>query len=79
MIVFVKYYRDAVSGYCGRTYTYKTEMPLKVGDKVIAPTRNEPRQRAMVTAINLHESVISPKWEKDVKYITEYYVEEEQA
>lgn len=70
-IVFVKYWHPEFNSYCGRAYTYKTELPLKVGSKVIAPTRSDPRQRAIVTMTHLSPAVIDKKWEKDVKFITD--------
>ena len=47
MYVKVQYYRG--NGiYAGGLYTYGTFLNLEAGDKVIAPTVNEPRQRAIV-------------------------------
>lgn len=64
---FVKVkYRKGGGIYFGGEYAYQTELPLEVGDKVIAPTVNEPRQRAIVTAVN----VPSPKFQ--CREITEY-------
>ena len=37
MIVEVKFYREKSQAYVGRGYSYDTEMPLKVGDRVIVP------------------------------------------
>lgn len=37
MYVTVRYYKPQLSGYAGMAYTYRTSLPLKAGDKVIAP------------------------------------------
>ena len=37
MIVEVKFYRMSAMAYVGRGYSYDTELPLKVGDRVIVP------------------------------------------
>ena len=37
MIVEVKFFRKSAMAYVGRGYSYDTEMPLKVGDRVIVP------------------------------------------
>ena len=69
MIVKVKYYKGEINGYAGRDYTYRTSLPLQVGDHVIAPTAKEPNQRAIVTEINLPESVIDERWADRVRTI----------
>lgn len=71
MIVKVSYYKPEYKAYSARGYTYRTELPLKVGDKVIAPTVNG-EQKALVTAVNLPESVINPAWSASVKTIAKY-------
>lgn len=53
MFVKVKYYKS-FGGYHGAEYCYETSLKLAVGDKVIAPTKNEARQKAIVTAVNVH-------------------------
>jgi hypothetical protein len=63
--VKVKYRRQG-GVYFGGEYTYQTELPLAVDDKVITPTVNEPRQRGIVTQIG----VASPKFQ--CREITEY-------
>lgn len=50
MYVAVKYYKGG-GFYAGREYVYHTELLLCEGDKVIAPTAREERQRAIVTDI----------------------------
>ena len=52
MFVKVQYYKGD-GWYGGGHYTYETALPLVEGDKVIAPTVNEPRQRAVVKAVNV--------------------------
>ena len=42
MFVKVKYYKS-FGGYHGAEYCYETSLKLAVGDKVIAPTKNEAR------------------------------------
>lgn len=70
MFVKVCYWNEAYDGYSGRDYAYTTSLPLKVGDKVIAPTAKNAEQRAMVTAVDL------PKPPFACKEITRYYVPE---
>ena len=53
MYVKVKYYKGQMGGYHGAEYTYFTNLALTDGDKVIAPTKNEARQRGIVTAVNV--------------------------
>ena len=53
-IVKVQYKQD-IFGYSGREYTYYTDMPLKVGDIVMAPTKHG-ESRCRVSAINVRES-----------------------
>lgn len=52
MFVEVQYYKGT-GFYAGAKYTYETFLPLKAGDKVIAPTVKEPRQRGIVAAVNV--------------------------
>lgn len=52
MFVEVQYYKGT-GFYAGAKYTYETRLGLLPGDKVIAPTVNEPRQRAIVKEVNL--------------------------
>lgn len=65
MYVKVQYYK-AFDMYAGRLYTYKTELALEPGDQVIAPTFNEPRQKAVVREINVDKPTF------DCREITEY-------
>lgn len=71
-IVKVQYYKGEINGYMGREYTYRTDLPLKEGDRVIAPTAKDPVQRAIVTQVNLPESTIDPSWAERVRTITRY-------
>lgn len=75
-IVKVKYFKPNFNAYAGMSYAYKTELPLEVGDKVIAPTAKETQQRALVVEVNLPAETISPEWEDKVRFITEYDTEE---
>lgn len=54
MIVEVKFFRKSAMAYVGRGYSYDTEMPLKVGDRVIVPAGGG-KNRAIVTAVNVPE------------------------
>lgn len=71
MYVKVMYYKDESNGYGGREYTYTTLLALKEGDKVIAPTAKEPRQKALVTEINVPVEEIDEAWRDKLKEITE--------
>ena len=66
MFVTVRYYKPLIGAYAGNDYTYETQMALVRGDKVIAPTAKEPRNRAIVTAVNVE----APEFA--CKEITEY-------
>ena len=52
MYVSVRYYKSG-GFYAGNEYTYETKLKLVPGDKVIAPTAKEPRQRGLVERVNL--------------------------
>lgn len=69
MLVSVAFYDETSRAYCGRDYTYKTELPLKVFEKVICPTYKGDK-RALVTDINLPESSVDPAWADKLKEIT---------
>lgn len=68
--VRVQYYKET-GFYAGGRYTYETELPLNVGDKVISPTVNAPRQRGIVTDVN----VPTPSF--PCRRVTEYDLEAE--
>ena len=73
MYVSVIYHNDVLHGYVGRSYTYRTELDLKPGDKVLCPVSGEREQkRAMVVGINLDPSEISPVWANKLKTITQW-------
>lgn len=76
MIVSVIYYDHKISGYAGREYTYKTELPLKPFQKVLVPVADGTKKRALVTNVDLPDSVIDPSWSNRVKEIKEYDNEE---
>lgn len=71
MLVSVLYYNDNLKGYSGRKYTYRTELPLTVFQKVIVPVADGSKKKALVTEINLPESVVKPEWADKLKNITE--------
>lgn len=50
MYVKVQYYKSG-GFYAGGRYAYLTRLPLEIGDKVIAPTAKEERQKAIVTDV----------------------------
>ena len=76
MNVKVAYWNKKTNCYASWEYTYKTNLPLKVGDKVLAPTQEKDKQKAIVTAINVPDSEISPHWVNRIKTITEYDTEQ---
>lgn len=75
MIVKAAYFKPEHGAYSARGYTYRTELPLRAGDKVIAPTVNG-EQKAVITETNLPESVIAPEWAASVRSIVKYDREE---
>ena len=66
-------YEKSKGIYAGGKYTYRTTLDLKPGDKVIAPTRMNERQKAIVTDVGL----IPPSY--PCKDINEYDPEAEEA
>ena len=64
-------YEKSKGIYAGEKYTYRTNLDLKPGDKVIAPTRMNERQKGVVKEIGL----IPPSY--PCKDITEYDPEAE--
>lgn len=75
MICKICYYNPGVDAYKSLRYTYKTDLPLKVGDKVIAPTRNGEKNRALVMEVDLPETIIDEQWADRVLSITEFDTE----
>lgn len=74
MIVEVKFFRKSAMAYVGRGYSYDTEMPLKVGDRVIVPA-GDGKNRAIVMAVNVPEESVNPDY-FPLKKIEEYDVPE---
>lgn len=75
MIVKAMYYKPLQKGYSGRAYTFRTNLPLQPGDHVLVPGSEADEKPAMITEINLPESVIDPAWADRVKWITKYDAE----
>ena len=71
MFVKVKFFRRSAMGYVGSAYTYETDLPLKVMDKVVVPAGAGEKNRAIVTAVNVPERDINPAY-FPLKRITEY-------
>lgn len=70
MIVSVIYFDELAGGYAGRKYTYRTNLPLRPFQKVLAPTPKGDK-RALVIDVDMPESVIDPAWADRVKEIKE--------
>ena len=75
MICKICYYNPGVDAYTSLRYTYKTDLPLKVGDKVIAPTSKGEKNRALVMEVDLPETIIDAQWADRVLSITEFDTE----
>lgn len=71
MFVKVKFFRRSAMGYVGSEYTYETDLPLKMMDKVSVPAGAGGKNRAIVTAVNVPEGDINPAY-FPLKRITEY-------
>lgn len=77
MNVRVRFWKDEAQGYASsRDYLYFTRLPLRIYDAVIAPTRSNPMQRAIVTQVNVPDSEISLSYAYNLKEITEYWRED---
>lgn len=74
MLVKIKYLHTEANAYGGMSYTYKTELPLAVMDKVLAPTPHG-EQRAIVTEVNVPESEVSASWASRIRAIDKYDTE----
>lgn len=73
MICRVKYYNDKISAYAGAEYTYLSDFEVKPLQKVLVPVGTEGEvKKAIVTAVNLPSSVISPSWADQLKKIRGY-------
>lgn len=64
-------YKQTDNSWGDRPYTYYSALDLRLGQKVYAPTYKNPRQEAMVFAVNV------PKPPFPCKEITEVMPEEE--
>lgn len=70
MIVKAMYYKPLQKGYSGRAYTFRTNLPLHPGDHVLVPGSDADEKPAMITEVDLPESVIDSAWADRVKWIT---------
>lgn len=64
-------YKQGENEWGARPYTYKSDLDLRLKQRVYAPTYKNPRQEAMVVAVNCPEPGFS------CKEITEIIPEEE--
>ena len=71
MYVSVVYKRPGSDEYGGRAYTYKTALPLIMGDRVICPTARGDSP-AQVVEVNLPDGRIDERWASAIKEITQY-------
>ena len=71
MICKVKYFNEAINGYAGAEYTYRTDLPVVKFMKVFAPVRGRygiEMKKALVTEINVPEWEVNPELElKEIK------------
>lgn len=73
MICRVKYWNPSISAYSGAEYTYLSDMDLKPMQKVLVPAGYENEvKKAIVTAVNLPMSVVSPAWADRLKKVKDY-------
>lgn len=75
MIVKAMYHKPKLNGYGGQAYTFLTDLPLRPGDKVLAPGGEGDPKKAIITEVDLPESIIDVRWADRVKYITQYDAE----
>ena len=71
MIVKAMYYKPGQKGYGGQAYTFLTDLPLHPGDHVLVPGSEADEKPAMITEVDLPESVIDTAWADRVKWITQ--------
>lgn len=71
MLVNIRYYKPLHKAYAGNTFTYRTDLPMNVGDKVMAPTKGGDK-RAMVVEVNVPESRVDERIMPLLKEITAY-------
>ena len=58
MLVQVIFFKEWAQAYGGQAYTYRTALPLKRGDKVIAPTASGDSFKALVVAVDVPETAV---------------------
>lgn len=75
MYVSVLYQRPGTDDYGGRLYTYRTALPLAVGDLVICNTANGDSP-AKVVEVDLPTGRIDERWADKIKEITKYQEED---
>ena len=73
--VTVQYQKPETSTYVGRAYTYRTSLPLREGDLVIAPTYKGDSP-ARVFEADVPESRVDPAWADKIREITRYQEDE---
>lgn len=71
MYVTVKFFKHDINAYGGRDYLYSTRLAVNVGNKVYVPTVDGDK-RAIVVAVNVPETEISPAWADRIKEITRF-------
>ena len=76
MLVNIRYFKPAQNGYAGNSFTYRTGLPLRAGDKVMAPTKGGDK-RAMVVETEVPESRVDERVLPLLKEITAYDTGEE--
>lgn len=76
MYIKVAYWNTKANAYASWEYIYTTSLPLKVGDKVLADAGTVSGQKAIVTAINVPETEISPHWKNRIKEVIAYDLED---
>ena len=72
MYVEIIYHKPELSGYAGARYTFHTDLPLVVGQKVLVPSNDGEPKKALVMAVGIDESKIKGQpWAKNIKSITQ--------
>lgn len=71
MIVNVELRKSGENEYGGKEYSYVTELPLSVGDIVIAPTFKG-LSYARVSRVNIDPESIDPAWRDRLREICDY-------
>ena len=59
MNVKVRFWKPDAQGFAGNDYAYFTHLDLIKGDIVVAPTKRNPMQAAIVTRINVPNEELS--------------------